>query len=177
MSVNKGGQGGSTHMSLSLSVVIFFASSSDIHCHCGCLSSLGSSVITATLHHHCPPVSIVVVWPLWCVVINAKGGRGWGGDMAVGECYVGCPCAIDTAGAHCHCGWCVYMSQGQCDGHVGVVLSLQHMRQRLMSLHETVVDVIWPMVGTMWVMVMGRESLCLYLVMSFVWLWVPVKTS
>jgi len=148
MSVNKGGQGGSTCVSLSLSIVIFFASSSVIHHHCGCLSSLGSSVIAATSHHHClpvsiiiaamschhcPPVSIVIAWPLLCVVVNAKGSRGWGGDMAVGQCYVGCPCTIDTAGTCRHHGWCVYMCQGWCDGHVGVVLSLQHVRQWSMS--------------------------------------------
>jgi len=121
MSVNEG-QGGSTHVSLSLPIVIFFTSSLVVHHHCGCLSSLGSSVIAATLHHcclpvsivvtatlchHCPPVSIIVVWPLFCVVVNAKGGRGQGGDMAVGKCYVGHPCIVDTAGAHRHCGWCV----------------------------------------------------------------------
>ena len=46
---------------------------------CGCLLSLWSSIVAATLCHHCLPVSIIGVWLLLCVVINAKGGRGWGG--------------------------------------------------------------------------------------------------
>ena len=44
---------------------------------CGHLLSLWSSVIAAMLCHHCLPVSIVVMWPLFCVVVNAKGeGKG-----------------------------------------------------------------------------------------------------
>ena len=47
-----------------------------VHC-CGCLLWLWSSIVTATSCHHCLPVSIVVVWPLFCVVVNAKGeGEG-----------------------------------------------------------------------------------------------------
>ena len=45
--------------------------------HCGCLLSLWSSIVAATLCHHRPPVSIVVVWLLFCVGVNAKGeGEG-----------------------------------------------------------------------------------------------------
>jgi len=57
-----------------------------------------------------------------------------------------------------------------------------------MSLHEAAVAVIYPMVGAhnarqwsqrvvmvMVMVVVGREHLCLYLVMSSVWLQVPVK--
>ena len=47
-----------------------------VHC-CGHLLSLWSSVIAATSCHERPLVSIIVVWPLFCVVVNAKGeGEG-----------------------------------------------------------------------------------------------------
>jgi branched-subunit amino acid transport protein len=55
-----------------------------IHCRCGHplilgrLLSLGTSIVAATLHHCRPPVSIIVAWPLTCVVVNSKGGRGDG---------------------------------------------------------------------------------------------------
>jgi hypothetical protein len=42
-----------------------------------------SSVVTAMSCHCCPPVSIVVTWPLSCAVVITKGGRGRGSDMAV----------------------------------------------------------------------------------------------
>jgi len=39
--------------------------------------------VTAMSCCHRPPVSIIFAWPLSCVVVNTKGGRGWGGDVAV----------------------------------------------------------------------------------------------
>ena len=65
--------------SLPRCVIVVHLSPSLLHGRSSLWSSVAVVVIRRRCHivSSCPPVSIVVVWPLFCVVVNAKGeGEG-----------------------------------------------------------------------------------------------------